>query len=79
MIFGDTTWAQLREKQRLFEQQYYRDHEVCPKCGSDWVVTTLVGYIPDPAHLDRFKDGNAAVCQGCHWEGTVHQLVKEKT
>jgi len=50
-------------------QAYYDAHRRCPRCGSNQIERTTVGYIVPP-------DENRATC-GCGWTGIVHDLVED--
>ena len=52
---------------------YYKDHKVCPKCGSK-VSSTYMGYVFYKGK--PFKDENECTCK-CGWEGICDDLVKE--
>ena len=55
--------------------QYGKDHEVCPKCGSDHYSTTLMGYCLDMNNKEAYKDLNQIECQNCGYICTAHDLV----
>lgn len=57
---------------------YSIQHDVCPKCGSQSIGTTLVGYIM-PQKLADYKDMNDAWCEDCDWKGEYHDLVDEES
>lgn len=50
---------------------YYKQHAVCPQCGSEHFYTTLVGnYLP--------PDTNRCTCCDCGWIGERDQMVAKK-
>ncbi len=49
--------------------EYYKQHAVCPKCGSG-VGQTLGAYLYEP-------DRNHCWCE-CGWTGIIHDLVAKK-
>ncbi len=54
--------------------EYYDDHEVCPKCGNG-TSQTYEGFM---FYKGRpFKDENWCECD-CGWEGIVNELVNKK-
>ncbi len=53
----------------LFMKEYHKKHEVCPKCGSLSHTTTLVGYILNWEHKEKYMDKNRCTCLSC---GDVH-------
>jgi len=56
------------------EDEYYKDHEVCPKCGSEYTSSTYVGYM---FYKGRpFKEENRRECD-CGWKGITHDLVRK--
>ncbi len=64
----------------ILVDEYNAAHRVCPKCGSDHLAVTYIGYIPRrdapgaPAYYESgHKDENSAKCQ-CGWHGITHDL-----
>jgi rubredoxin len=55
-------------------EEYYDEHQVCPKCGSG-TSSTYVGYIFRPER--PFKDENRCECE-CGWKGIFDKLVKRR-
>lgn len=52
----------------------YRElHRYCPRCGSDDLEQTMVGFIF--ANLESAQDTNRCTCQECGWRGIVHDLI----
>ena len=49
--------------------EYSKQHQACPKCGSDNIVSTTCGY--------GQPDRNNAYCD-CGWEGIVDELKPEQ-
>ena len=60
------------EDTKRLRLEYRKKHDVCPKCGSDDVMRTLMGVGSSPV------DDNRATCQDCQWVGIVHDLVPRK-
>lgn len=50
------------------DKDYYKEHEICPKCGCDEFDEKTIGY------LDKNK--NPCICLKCGWKGTVHDKVR---
>lgn len=61
-----------------FMEQYHKEHACCPKCGSKHHSSTLVGYLFNSQHPEKYKDMNSVTCIDCGWKGVVHQMVPEK-
>lgn len=61
-----------------FKNEYYSKHKCCPNCKSEYISQTLVCYIVDPKHPEKFKDNNYCHCFDCGWNGTVHDLVPKQ-
>ena len=55
-------------------EEYYADHEVCPKCGGD-TSSTYMGFIFYKGQ--PFKEENIRRC-GCGWRGITDDLVRRK-
>lgn len=58
------------ERQKIYDQ-YQKNHVVCPKCNSDWIESTTMGF--DIWSGD--KDFNKATCSKCNWSGVVDDLI----
>ena len=58
-----------------FMKKYHREHSCCPKCGSNKMCTTLMGYPLHMDHKEDYKDLNAVECQNCDYHGIRHDLV----
>jgi len=64
----------MKNKVYNSKEEYYADHECCPKCGSNHLSSTLIDYI---FFKDRpFKEENIRKCS-CGWEGITHDLVRK--
>ena len=59
-----------------FMEKYRKDHEVCPVCGSNHYLTTLMGYMLNMNNKEAYKDLNNIVCQKCGFKGTAHDLIR---
>ena len=80
LITNETTEEEIRSWNPVyydFMKEYHIQHAVCPNCGSKHYSQTLVGYLFDSNHPERYADKNAVNCIDCGWKGTVHDLVKE--
>lgn len=60
-----------------FIRKYDNEHSHCPKCHSENLIMTMVGYIYDEDHPEKYKDENSARCGDCGWRGIVHDCVSE--
>ena len=62
-------------KSKLYNSsdEYYTDHEVCPKCKSS-TSSTYMGFIFYKGK--PFKDENICECD-CGWEGITDELIKK--
>jgi hypothetical protein len=58
-----------------FRKEYALKHECCPKCGYDYCMTTLIGYILDLDHKDEYKDRNLCTCNKCEDKHIMHDRV----
>jgi predicted nucleic-acid-binding Zn-ribbon protein len=58
-----------------FMKKYNREHSCCPKCGSNKMITSLMGYVLNMNHKEDYKDLNAVECQNCGYRGACHDLV----
>ena len=54
---------------------YDNAHSHCPKCKSNDYRTTLVGYMVNWRHPERYRDGNRCECKSCGWVGIRHDMV----
>jgi hypothetical protein len=58
-----------------FMEEYHKQHECCPKCGSDDHTSTLVGYILNMARKEEYKNLNKCECLECGDKHLVHDRV----
>jgi predicted nucleic-acid-binding Zn-ribbon protein len=58
-----------------FIEKYNLLHKYCPKCGSTFYKTTLVGYPIDSSNPDEYKDLNKCTCANCKDVHTYHDRV----
>jgi hypothetical protein len=62
----------------ITREQFYKEHQACPKCGNTELAQTLAGVIQrdDKDYVDNV---NRAMCDtefgGCGWSGKVIDLV----
>jgi hypothetical protein len=61
-----------------FMKKYNKEHDVCPKCGSQICSTTLVGYFLNMEKKEEYKDLNNCVCQNCGDKHTWHDRISIK-
>lgn len=73
-IIGTHTEESLKEYNE-FMAEYHKKHAVCPKCGSDKYVTTLMGYMLDSNKKEEYKDLNGCVCVKCGDVHTAHEMI----
>jgi len=81
VITNNTTKEEIRSwnpEYYDFMEKYRKEHCCCPKCGSKHHSSTLVGYLFDAKHPEKYKDMNSVTCIDCGWKGVAHQLVPEK-
>ena len=65
-----------RQRLKAFLEDYREQHRCCPRCGSDQVSTTFVGYSLDSEHPEDYRDMNVSRCFACdRWCGRVHDRV----
>jgi len=50
--------------------EYYREHQVCPKCQSKDVEVDITEVL-------KGIDNNPAKCLKCKWSGIIHELTKK--
>lgn len=65
-----------RIERDAFMEKYSKDHQVCPKCGSENHSSTFVGYvliIPE-----QYKDLNICTCGDCGDKHTCHSRVSKE-
>jgi len=62
----------------ITKEEYYKKHEVCPKCGGKDNIQTLVGCIARDNDWTKVIDTNDVFCH-CGWKGKIHQMVERKT
>jgi len=67
-ILGEHTEESLKEYDD-FMDKYDKEHQCCPKCGSESCRTTLVGYPLVEGKESEYQDKNRCTCMGC---GDVH-------
>lgn len=61
-------------------EEYYTEHQICPKCISDNIFQTFINIQPVNGVYDHhFKDRNLANCMSCGWDGVVHDLIQNKS
>ena len=58
-----------------FMEEYYKQHECCPKCGSDDHISTLVGYVLNMDRKEEYKDLNKCECLKCGDKHSAHDRV----
>jgi len=61
-----------------FMEEYRKKHEVCPKCGSDKFITTLVGYVLYMNKKEEYKDLNECECVKCGHDCTYHERISKE-
>ena len=59
-----------------FFSDYRKEHAVCPKCGSEKRLSSIVGFIPNLSKAKEYKDRNTVRCE-CGWKGIAHDLLPE--
>jgi len=59
----------------LFMKDYYLKHAVCPKCGSNICLTSLVGFALDMNNKEAYKDLNKCECDNCGDKHTQHDRI----
>jgi len=64
------------KKYHEYMDVYYKEHECCPKCGSEGGITTLMGYPLVEGKESEFKDFNSVTCTNCGNVHTCHNRVK---
>ena len=65
------------EEYKIFRNQYKKDHHVCPKCGSDHIISTLMACVLDLQNTNEYKDENNIMCMNCGYQGISHDLISE--
>jgi len=58
------------EKNRIHKQEYRKQHKLCPQCGSDDYITTLVSYVGN--------DLNNCICNKCGDKHVFHDRMPKK-
>lgn len=58
-----------------FMEEYYKQHECCPKCGQEEHSSTLVGYVFDHNKKDEYKDMNRCECMNCGDNHSIHDRI----
>lgn len=58
-----------------FMDEYYKQHECCPKCGAEEHTSTLVGYVLNCDSKDEYKDMNRCECMKCGDKHSAHDRV----
>lgn len=61
-----------------FMDDYDKKHQVCPICGSDDYISTLMGYVLDSDNPQDYKDLNQCTCQSCGDIHTYHDMISEE-
>lgn len=61
-----------------FMENYRKEHEVCPTCGSTDSIQTLMAYILYIDNQDNYKDLNIAECCNCGNKHKVHDRISKK-
>lgn len=69
---------QYAKKADEFRDQYNKDHEACPKCGSLIYMTTLVGFIVNMSEPEKYQDKNKCTCESCGDVHITHDRVPKK-
>jgi len=64
-----------RNEYDLFMKDYYLKHAVCPKCGSQFCISTLVGYVLDMSNKEAYKDLNKCECSVCKDKHRQHDRI----
>jgi len=80
--WSDTTLKKFKAKceiqdkeRRKFMQQYHKKHECCPKCGAAEHTSTLVNFLYDKKHPEKYKDANICKCEKCGDTHIVHNKI----
>jgi hypothetical protein len=63
-----------------FMKKYYKQHEVCPRCGATEHTSILIGYIlnmdkKEDYKKEDYKDKNNCECSNCGYKNIVHDRI----
>lgn len=59
-----------------FMSEYNLEHKLCPKCGEESHMSTLMGYVLVHGKESEYKDLNRCTCMSCGDSHTTHERVK---
>ena len=65
------------ERHNKFMREYEDKHKLCPKCGGEEHITTLIGYVLEVGKEEEYKDKNICICSICGNRHITHDRISE--
>ena len=65
-------------KAKKFRDEYRKNHALCPNCGHDQFMTTLMGFPMHMDHPEDYKDLNNCTCSKCKNQHVTHDRTPKQ-